>query len=44
MIAEAPECLYDPKTKEFSSAGPLQVHAQDEKIFCAGHRFSVSAE
>ncbi len=39
MIAEAPECLYDPKSKEFSSAGPLQVHAQDGKFFVQGTGF-----
>jgi lipopolysaccharide export system protein LptA len=39
MVAEAPECLMDPKTKEFSSAGPLKVHAQEGKVFIEGRGF-----
>jgi hypothetical protein len=39
MIVEAPECIYDPETRQASSAGRIQAHSADNRFFIEGSGF-----
>jgi hypothetical protein len=40
-FVEAPECIYDPKTREAYSAGPIKARTADRKLEIQGTGFHV---
>jgi hypothetical protein len=39
MIVDAPECIYDPATRQASSAGPIKAHSADDRVTIQGTGF-----
>ena len=41
LFVEAPECIYDPKTREAYSAGPIKARTADRRLEIQGTGFCV---